>query len=123
VSASCEILNLMLGPLDLNLLGLVVHLDQVVLNITAAPGAGNLLGNLLCSVANLLNSGGPLSTLLNNVVSLLNQILAGPVIASRRSMPPGVERRRCAAPSVQSCERSCVGSYGLRSPRWGRIRR
>jgi hypothetical protein len=77
VSASCEILNLVLGPLDLNLLGLVVHLDQVVLNITAVPGAGNLLGNLLCSVANLLNSGGPLSTLLNNVVSLLNQILSG----------------------------------------------
>jgi hypothetical protein len=47
------------------------------LNITAVPGAGNLLGNLLCSVANLLNSGGPLSTLLNNVVSLLNQILSG----------------------------------------------
>jgi hypothetical protein len=66
-----------LGPLDLNLLGLVVHLDQVVLNITAVPGAVNLLGNLLCAVANLLNSGSPLSTLLNNVVSLLNQILAG----------------------------------------------
>ena len=65
------------GPLDLNLLGLVVHLDQVVLNITAVPGAGNLLGNLLCSVANLLNSGAPLSTLLNNVVGLLNQILSG----------------------------------------------
>jgi hypothetical protein len=77
VSASCEILNLVLGPLDLNLLGLVVHLDQVVLNITAVPGAGNLLGNLLCSVANLLNSGAPLSTLLNNVVGLLNQILSG----------------------------------------------
>ena len=77
VSASCEILNLVLGPLDLNLLRLVVHLDQVVLNITAVPGAGNLLGNLLCAVANLLNSGGPLSTLLNNLVGLLNQILAG----------------------------------------------
>jgi hypothetical protein len=77
VSGSCQILNLVLGPLDLDLLGLVVHLNQVVLNITAVPGAGNLLGNLLCAVANLLNSGGPLSTLLNNVVSLLNQILAG----------------------------------------------
>ena len=75
VTASCTILALTLGPLDLNLLGLMIHLDQVVLNITAVPGAGNLLGNLLCSVANLLNGGGPLGTLLNNVVNLLNQIL------------------------------------------------
>jgi len=74
-AASCEILNLVLGPLDLNLLGLTVHLNQVVLNITAVPGAGNLLGNLLCAVADLLNGGGPLATLLNNLANLLNQIL------------------------------------------------
>jgi hypothetical protein len=76
VTGSCEILSLTLGPLDLNLLGLMIHLNQVVLNITAVPGAGNLLGNLLCAVANLLNGGGPLSTLLNNLANLLNQILA-----------------------------------------------
>jgi hypothetical protein len=74
VTASCEILHLVLGPLDLNLLGLTVHLDQVVLDISAVPGAGNLLGNLLCSVANLLNGGG-LSGVLNQIVGLLNQIL------------------------------------------------
>jgi hypothetical protein len=38
--APCEILNLVIGPLDLNLLGLVVNLDVVVLNITAVPGSG-----------------------------------------------------------------------------------
>jgi hypothetical protein len=70
--ASCEILHLELGPLDLNLLGLVVHLDRIVLDITAVPGAGNLLGNLLCAIANLLNAGGPLQQIIN----LLNQILA-----------------------------------------------
>ena len=75
VSGSCQILTLTLGPLDLNLLGLMVHLNQVVLNITAVPGAGNLLGNLLCAVANLLNAGGPLSTLLTNLANLLNQII------------------------------------------------
>src|SRR4051794_29822348 len=31
---SCNVLHLVLGPLDLNLLGLVVHLDRVVLDIT-----------------------------------------------------------------------------------------
>jgi len=70
--ASCEILHLELGPLDLNLLGLVVHLDRVVLDITAVPGAGNLLGNLLCAVANLLNGGGALQ----QIVDLLNRILS-----------------------------------------------
>jgi len=74
-SASCPILNLVLGPLNLNLLGVVITLNQVVLNITAVPGAGNLLGNLLCAIANLLNSGS-LSGILGEVSTLLNQILA-----------------------------------------------
>lgn len=74
VTGSCTILTLNLGPLDLNLLGLMVHLNQVVLNITAQPGPGNLLGNLLCSVANLLN-GGNLTNLLTQLTGLLNQIL------------------------------------------------
>ena len=45
------------------------------LRITAVPGNGNLLGNLLCDVANLLNGGG-LNGLLGNLTTLLNQILA-----------------------------------------------
>jgi len=71
VTGSCEILSLTLCPLDLDLLGLEVHLNQVALNITAVPVPG-----LLCAVANLVNGGGPLSDLLSNLVSLLNQILA-----------------------------------------------
>lgn len=76
VDPSCTLVNLVLGPLHLNVLGLVIDLNQVVLNITAVPGAGNLLGNLLCAVANLLNGGGPLNTLLTDLQTLLNQILA-----------------------------------------------
>jgi len=75
VSGSCTILNLNLGPLSLDVLGLVVDLNQVILTITAVAGAGNLLGNLLCAVAGLLDAGGPLSTLLQGVADLLNQIL------------------------------------------------
>jgi hypothetical protein len=76
-TGTCEILNLVLGPLDLDLLGLVVHLDQVVLNITAQQGPGNLLGNLLCAVAGLLdNTGaGAGGGILNGIAALLNQIL------------------------------------------------
>jgi hypothetical protein len=68
---ACDILHLELGPLDLDLLGLVIHLDKVVLDIDAVPGAGNLLGNLLCAITNLLNGGGPLS----QIAALLNQLL------------------------------------------------
>ena len=70
-AGTCQILNLVLGPLDLNLLGLMVHLNQVVLNITAQSGAGNLLGNLLCTVAQLLDSNASVTALAN----LLNHIL------------------------------------------------
>jgi hypothetical protein len=56
---SCKVLRLVLGPLDLNLLGLVVLLygenrrAPVTLTITAFPGQG-ALGDLFCSLA-----GGP----------------------------------------------------------------
>ena len=73
-TATCDILHLVLGPLDLNLLGLNVHLDQVVLDITATPGGGNLLGNLLCSIAGLLDGG--LGGTLGQLTGLLNQLLA-----------------------------------------------
>jgi hypothetical protein len=70
-AASCDILHLELGPLDLDLLGLEVHFNKVVLDIDADP-TGGLLGSLLCAVANLLDAGGPLA----DIVGLLNQILA-----------------------------------------------
>jgi len=68
---NCPILHLDLGPLHLDVLGLRVDLSEVILDISAQSGPGNLLGNLLCAVANLLNGGGSVTTLAN----LLNQIL------------------------------------------------
>ena len=73
--ADCTILHLVLGPLDLNLLGLKVHLDRVVLDITATSGSGNLLGNLLCAVAHLLDNTSPSLTDLLRLSSLLNRII------------------------------------------------
>jgi hypothetical protein len=49
--ALCPILELTLGPLDANLLGLVVHLDQVHLTLVANSDGG-ILGSLFCSVFN-----------------------------------------------------------------------
>jgi hypothetical protein len=71
LAASCPVLHLELGPLSLDLLGLQVNLNRVVLDITAVPGAGNLLGNLLCSVTNLLNNPAGLANLLNQLLGIL----------------------------------------------------
>jgi hypothetical protein len=68
---ACGILHLDLGPLFLDLLGLQVDLSQVILDIAAAPGAGNLLGNLLCAVTGLLDSPGGLARLLNQILGIL----------------------------------------------------
>jgi hypothetical protein len=54
----CPVLNLSLGPVNLDLLGLHVSLDNcaggpVTVSITAVEGSGNLLGNLLCDLTHL----------------------------------------------------------------------
>ena len=69
----CEILELDLGPLHLDLLGLIVDLSEIHLDITAERGPGNLLGNLLCALAGLLDQGLNISGLLAQI----NAILAG----------------------------------------------
>ena len=71
-TGTCEILNLVLGPLHLDLLGLVIDLNQVVLTITAEQGPGNLLGNLLCAIAGLLDNPASPAT---GLAGLLNRLL------------------------------------------------
>ena len=68
---TCQILHLDLGPLALDLLGLQINLSRVVLDITAQAGAGNLLGNLLCAVAGLLDNPSGLARLLNQILGAL----------------------------------------------------
>jgi hypothetical protein len=71
---SCQVLKLVLGPLNLNLLGLVVdlygqtHASPVVVTITAIPSEG-LLGQLLCGLA-----GGTGVNSLNGLQSLLGSL-------------------------------------------------
>jgi hypothetical protein len=50
----CQVLELILGPLDLRLLGLRVQLSRVHLTITGVPSTqpgGGLLGDILCALA------------------------------------------------------------------------
>ena len=44
-AATCQVLDLTVGPLNVDLLGLIVDLKKVHLTITAIPGGG-VLGNL-----------------------------------------------------------------------------
>jgi len=81
--ATCDILNLGLffylfsifliffhldlGPLFLNVLGLEVDLQEIVLDVTAVTGTNQLVGNLLCAVTGLLD-GFALTAFLTSVI-------------------------------------------------------
>jgi hypothetical protein len=73
---SCPILHLDLGPIFLNLLGLQLTTNEIVLDLTAVAGPGNLLGNLLCAVVHLLDQN-QLGAALTNLLNQINAILAG----------------------------------------------
>jgi hypothetical protein len=76
-AGTCDVLHLRLGTIDLNLLGLVVHLDPVRLDITAQAGPGNLVGNLICAISGLLdttNVDGVLVDLLRALRQILNSL-------------------------------------------------
>jgi len=77
IPGACQILNLSIQPINLNLLGLSVRTSRIDVAIDAIPGAGNLLGNLLCGITNLLNPSAPpsasqLAAILNALLALLN---------------------------------------------------
>jgi hypothetical protein len=106
-AATCPILNLELGPIHLNLLGLNVDTSKVCLDITAIEGGG-LLGDLLCAIANLLGSGDgdlaailgamptdQLSVLTNGLTQLLNQAVFIP--ASQSTALQGVSNSTAQA--------------------------
>lgn len=73
----CAILDLRLGPINLNLLGLDVQTSPIGLVLTGFP-SGGLLGQLLYGLANGLNNGIPLVEYLGNLPpEQLNTLLAG----------------------------------------------
>jgi hypothetical protein len=73
---ACTILNLVLGPIDLNLLGLRVRTNEIRVLIEGVRGPGNLLGNLLCGITGLLDPNALASSPLGQLAQILNALLA-----------------------------------------------
>jgi hypothetical protein len=73
---ACQILNLTLQPIDLNLLGLRVRTSRIDLRIEGVPGAGQLVGNLLCGVLGILDPQGGSGATPSQLTQVLNALLA-----------------------------------------------
>src|SRR5215217_1791643 len=73
---ACQILNLTLQPIDLNLLGLRLRTSRIDLRVEGVPGAGNLLGNLLCGILGILDPDALPTTPLGQLTQILNALLA-----------------------------------------------
>jgi hypothetical protein len=73
---SCPILHLEVGPIFLDLLGLVLETEEIVIDLRAEPGPGNLLGNLLCAIVGLLDQTPLNVALINQILALINNLLS-----------------------------------------------
>jgi predicted lipid-binding transport protein (Tim44 family) len=76
----CDILNLSLGPINLDLLGLIVAVDNcaepagpVTIDVTADPNGG-LLGGLLCGLADGNLNGLLINRLIGRIDTLIDRV-------------------------------------------------
>lgn len=74
-ATACPVLQIGLGPVDVNLLGARVALNPVGLNVDGEQGTP--LGDLVCSASGLLGNVAALVNLLNAILGLLTGLLGG----------------------------------------------
>jgi len=72
---SCPVLDIALGPINVNLLGFEVALSAVTLNLDGVMGTP--LGDLVCAVSDLLGNVAGIVNLLNSILSLVTGLLGG----------------------------------------------
>jgi len=75
VQPAAQLATLTLKPLDLKLLGLEVKTSTITIKLSAQPGNGQLLGNLLRSASTLVNlttASTALNRVLGSTIDLLN---------------------------------------------------
>ena len=116
----CPVLELVLGPIDLNLLGLRVELGgglsanlPIVLRITAIRGGG-LLGDLLCGVADLLNPTGILEQLTGNLAGARGDAQLARLAARRAAGRSGDSAPCVRGPGRASRPSACASASRTR---------
>jgi hypothetical protein len=72
--AGCQVVDISLAPVDVNLLGFEVALSPVALSLAGGEGP---VGALVCSVVKLVGNVAALVDVLNNVLGLLTGLLGG----------------------------------------------
>jgi len=71
---ACGTLSMVLGPLELTLLGLSFQLNEVNVDVAVVAGTGERLGNLLCEVTSLIDGSARPAELVNRLNTLLDTI-------------------------------------------------
>lgn len=74
-ATTCTVLDVALGPVNVNLLGVQVALAPVTLNLSGTQGTP--LGDLVCSASDLLGRVAELVNVLNGILGLLTGLLGG----------------------------------------------
>lgn len=100
-----SVLHLQLDPIHLNLLGLKVDTSKICVQVTAQPGSGNLLGNLVAGLANLLNPSttGGTTAATPPTAAQLNSALSNPtLLGGLNSILTQVTQNLAGPSSVQS---------------------
>jgi len=72
---ACQVVDVALGPINLDVLGLQIALSPVTLNLSGVVGTP--LGDLVCAVSDLLGNVAGLVNLLNSILGLLTGLLGG----------------------------------------------
>lgn len=75
--ASCDVLHLDLGAINLNLLGVQFVTAPITLDLTATSDAGGVLGQLICTALELVGNVVGLVDVLNSILGLLTGLLGG----------------------------------------------
>jgi hypothetical protein len=88
-AGSDRILQLVVAPIDLNLLGLNLQTDQINVNADAITGNGQLLGNVLTTLLNTLDATPENLTQLSNNINALLAKVVGILNVSSLTLQPG----------------------------------
>lgn len=72
---TCPVLDIMLAPIDVNLLGTQVSIGPIAINLQGE--AGTPLGDLVCAASDLIGNVAGLVNLLNSILGLLTGLLGG----------------------------------------------